>query len=152
MRKSSQRSILEQEVPVDSDLGGALRAPPQAERALARFAAPRLRLAAVDVPHAERDRAHSLNDDLVLVRGRALVRVRVRVLGELRGFRGGLAPPAEQERDVVRAAEDRPRVLLLLARARLGGLCAELEPCVLSLLFQCGGGCGLGWVFGRGRR
>lgn len=58
--------VVEEEVPVDGDLVAALRAPAEAERAFPVFAAACLGLAAVDVPHAERDRARGLHHDLVL--------------------------------------------------------------------------------------
>ena len=64
------RLVLEEEVPVDGDLGASLRTPPEAERALAGLTASRLWFAAVDIPHAERDGARCLDDDLVLIPGR----------------------------------------------------------------------------------
>ena len=61
-------SVLEEEVPVDGDLGAAFRAPAEAERALARFATAGFGLAPVNVPHAERHGARGLDHDFVLVR------------------------------------------------------------------------------------
>lgn len=61
------RLVFEEEVPVDGDFGAALRTPAKAEGALARLTATSLRLAAVDVPHTERDGSGGLDDNLVLV-------------------------------------------------------------------------------------
>lgn len=81
-RWKRDESVLEEEVPINLDLGCTPRAPAEAENPLACFFASRLRLASVDVPHPEHNRAAVGVDDNVILLDRGheaplLLRVRV---------------------------------------------------------------------------